>query len=379
VDLRLGSPGRLDELYNGSVGTLLDRFSAEEGAFKRLQKVCESKVVRWKYWETPDWHWDPEKFIGSTSAKAAKGEAAYAYGYDKENRVTVIHGFDTDRKKLSSTDFLRYAGDKIVGTHFIEVSHERPSDVFDATFVEGRITRLECLYGTVEWEWKAFEWEGDRIAAVLYGASRRKPHVKIIYDASGEEIETIDPSKPTKRKPLPKGTTMKSLAKTIRQRLGKAVIDTVAKARIKQPVYCIALNYDCEGNPLLLPELGIGLESERQAVLKRGGKGAKLDIWDPSTFSMFANNRTALNDKALARACDLFNEQLKYEDSDEPARKIILEVALDLAKVDWKKKLDITEDFIVYAVDTDGADLKKNLKRSVSAKQIARLKAAKLL
>jgi len=187
----------------------------------------------------------------------------------------------------------------------------------------------------------------------------------------------LDLSKPIKHKPLPNGVTMKSLAMQIRQKLTALVAATVAKARIKERVYCLAINYDCEGNPLLLPELGIGLESERQARLKRGGRDAKRDIWNPLEFSVFANPRTALQgrDKALDRACDLFNRELEHEDSDEPARKLILQVAADLAKMDWSGKVNTTEDFIVYAVDTDGADLKRNLKQSVPPKTLARLKA----
>jgi hypothetical protein len=46
---------------------------------------------------------------------------------------------------------------------------------------------------------------------------------------------------------------------------------------------------------------------------------------------------------------------------------------------DWKGKLNTTDDFIVYAVDTDGADLRKNLKVSVPPKQLAKLKAARLI
>jgi hypothetical protein len=207
----------------------------------------------------------------------------------------------------------------------------------------------------------------------------RKAHQRIRYGEAGQVLEDFDLSKPAQRKPLPKGVSMKSLAKQIRERLPNAVVAAVTKARIKEPVYCLALNYDCEGNPLLLPELGIGLESERRARLKRGGPEAKLDIWEPEQFSVFANTRTALKDKKLEQACDSYNRELEYNGSQEPARKLILEAAKELAKMDWSGKLNTTDDFIVYAVDTDGADLHMNLKLTVPPKQLARLKAAKLL
>jgi hypothetical protein len=123
------------------------------------------------------------------------------------------------------------------------------------------------------------------------------------------------------------------------------------------------------------------LESERQTILKRGDRYAKLDIWQPESFSNFATDKTILmdRDKSLDRACHLYNRELEYKGSDEPARKLILQVAADLAKMDWKGKLNTTDDFIIYAVDTDGADLRKNLKVSVPPKQLAKLKAARLI
>ena len=231
------------------------------------------------------------------------------------------------------------------------------------------------------WDWKTIEWEGDKVRKVALGMHGRKPFQEITYDKNGKVIEDIDLSKPIKRKPLPKGVTMATLEKEIRERLTNAVVQTVIKAKIKEPVYCLALNYDCEGNPLLLPELGIGLESNRRALLKRGGRDAKLAIWDAANFPMLGSNRTALmgRDKKLDRACDLYNRELEYKGSDEPARKLILQVAADLAKMDWNGKLKTTDDFIIFAVDTDGADLKKNLKLSVPPKQLAKLKAAKLI
>jgi hypothetical protein len=370
------------------MNALLQRFNAEQHAFGRLKKQAESKVVRWEFWKEPAWDWDPEQMLSNQvfaeiQVRVPKGKSAhaYGYGYDKEGRVVVIrHGSLTgaaEEEGCVHRDFLRYAGNKIVGSEFIG---ESMSNVFEATLSESRIVRVEHLMGNVPiWDWKTFDWEGDRVAKVTHGFRGRKPHRQIVYSKTGKVKEDIDLSKPIKRKPLPKGVTLKLLAKTIRQRLAEAVVQTVTKARIKEPVYCLALNYDSEGNPLLLPELGIGLDSERRAHLKRGGRDAKLDIWDAVNFSMFANNRTALNDRELERACDLFNREMEYKGSDEPARKLILQVAADLAKVSWKGKLDTTDDFIVYAVDTDGADLRRNLKLTVSPKQLAKLKAAKLL
>jgi hypothetical protein len=381
---------------------LYKRYLAEEKAFERLKKQAESRVVRWRYWETPGWYWDPEylvKYRIGKPERAPKATANYAYGYDDNDRVVVIQSSDLgDPGKIGGMDFLRYAGDKIAISHFIRgaIRNEKGiviaidfkyggvlSDVFEATVSGNQIVRVEHWTGGdyPPWDWKTIAWESDRVSVVMHGMRGRKAHSQITYGEKGKVLEELDLTKPPKRKPLPRGVTMQSLAKEIRERLARTVVATVTKAKVKEPVYCLALNYDCEGNPLLLPELGIGLESERRALLKAGGRDAKLGIWEPEQFSLFAKERTALQfrDKQLDRACELFNRELDYKGSDEPARKLILQVAADLAKVDWAGKLNTTADFIVYAVDTYGNDLRKNLKLSVPPKQLAKLKEAKLL
>ena len=129
---------------------------------------------------------------------------------------------------------------------------------------------------------------------------------------------------------------------------------------------------------MLLPDLGIGLESERQKLSKRRD-GAKPDIWNPDEFSNYGNNRTELKDKQLDRACKLFNRELEYRGSDEPARKLIVQVAADLGRINWQNTLNTTDNFIVYAVDTELVDFRRNLKLTVPTKQLAKLKAAKLI
>ena len=382
---------------------LLERFSAERKAgnkaFERLRKDAESKVVRWSYWEFPDWRWDPQQMVGFGVApeRAGKKDASYAYGHDEKGRVVVIHKFSLGTPmKLHSMEFLRYSGDKIIGSMFLPeavLSEKRVvlgtdwnlgasvANVFECLQSNGRIVRVEELHGAPACDWKTIVWKENKVVSVFEGMRGRKAHRQINYSESGKELEDLDLSKPIKRKPLPKGVTMKSLAKEIRQRLANAVAATVTKAKIKAPVYCLVLNYDCEGNPLLLPELGIGLESERQEKLKENPREARWSIWVPeaSMFSVYANSRTALNDPKLDKACELYNRECEYKDSDEPARKLILQVAADLAKLDWKGKLNMTDDFIVFAVDTYGNDLKKNLKLSVPPKTLARLKKAKYL
>src|SRR5437773_1762738 len=99
---------------------LLKRFNADRKAFERIKKRTESKVARWEYWEWPRWHWEPDSFLEMEPERARKGEAQFGYGRDKQSRVVVAYEFDlADSCKVRAMNFLRYSGDKIIGSHFI--------------------------------------------------------------------------------------------------------------------------------------------------------------------------------------------------------------------------------------------------------------------
>jgi hypothetical protein len=146
------------------MSSLSDRYSAERTAFGRLKKLCESKVVRWEYWDRPVWHWDPYYFLEARQKpkRVTKDKAWFGYGYDKENRVAVIHQFSIGKPgNLHAMEFLRYSGNKIAGSDFIaEALYEGNkvvgsdfqaggvlADVFEATLSGGRIVRVEHLIG----------------------------------------------------------------------------------------------------------------------------------------------------------------------------------------------------------------------------------------
>jgi hypothetical protein len=179
--------------------------------------------------------------------------------------------------------------------------------------------------------------------------------------------------------PLPKGLTVKKLVETIRTRLLNAIPATVKAAKIKAPIYCVALGYYGDGNDALPPSLGIGLESERSEWLKTKGRDAKSMIWSPAEFQHFQTNRTQLDDPKLDEACEWLNGELQNRNSTVPAQRLLVEVAAELNKLAWSKIAKVTPDFVVFAVDFELGDLNKNLKKILPAKKLAGLKAAKLI
>jgi hypothetical protein len=351
---------------------LLKRWRKEENACKRLRKITEERVVRWEYWTGYHWHWKPSEYesVEKTAKRTTREKAWYTYSYDAQDRVIVIKfGFPGDENPTPEEEFLSYSRDSIQSTKYYE---EQLRDVAEATLVNGRITRVESGDG-----WDSIQWRGDKIARIQFGEHRKKPVLEWCYDESGKRTGMYD--LPRKLK-LPKGVTIASLAKSIHAHLTQLVPKIVAKAGIKQLVYCLALAYDGEGNGVVPPSLAIGLDSERQNWIRTKRKAAKEFIWNPEEFRQHETKKTSLpDDKKFERACEWYNQLLDRKGSDKPARELLNQVARDLAKLDWNGRLNTTDDFVVFAVDYEGGDLKKNLVKSVPPRILSRLKAAKFL
>jgi hypothetical protein len=175
--------------------------------------------------------------------------------------------------------------------------------------------------------------------------------------------------------PLPKGLTVKSLKETVRSRLVVLIPELVAAANIREPICCVALAYDEEGNDALPPAIGIGLDSERQHWTAEHGKKAKELVWNPAEFQHYEKPHTQISDEVLDEACDYLNSKWAEGDSAAPAAKLLIETAAELSRLDWPAAIQRTEDFVVYAVGLEGSGLRKSLKASLNQEKLALLKA----
>jgi len=370
------------------MNALRRRFNVEEESYRELIKATEAKIVRWEYWNGFHWHWDPAEIKSHEydagprypSQRTAEEKAYYAYGYDIQNRVVLIrHGFPEEIRRGSSSaqdemgeEFIRYSRDtltcsKFFGGHLLEVA--------DATIANGKVVRVEEV--KLDSGWHTIEWRGEQVARIQFGMFGKKPCLEWCYDESGKLIGMFDLPRKVR---LPKGVSFATLKNTIGKRLMEIIPKVVAKAKIDQPVYCLALAYDGEGNGVLPPVLGIGLESERRGWTKKDPKNAKSLIWNPVEFRHYETEKLSLpTDKKFEKSCQLFNDLLDRKGSDKPARTLLNKVARDLGKVQWNNSLHTTDDFVVFAVDFEGADLKENLMESVSAETLISLKRAKML
>ncbi|HUS36272.1 MAG TPA: hypothetical protein VM680_13050 [Verrucomicrobiae bacterium] len=175
--------------------------------------------------------------------------------------------------------------------------------------------------------------------------------------------------------PLPKGTTVKGLQTIIRDRLVVEVPKLVSRARISEPIYAVALVYDGEGNDPWPPLISVGLERQRNQWISEHGRAAYDFIWNPAEFSLHERLELQLpEDDELNSAFDMLNGEFARGKSSAGSHKVLIEVARELNRATWPPEIQRTSDFMVYATDMEGGNLRRDLKASATAAQYAALR-----
>ncbi len=380
---------------------LQERFAAEREAYNALKESTESLVVSWRYSQGQLWSYNPIVWDTLTEEEVADpGQAEYAYGYDAEGRVVCIRQFTIEHAgKLAPSGRVEIVRtQRVYNEHFIlhrpglmEISEyatlrepagaKELTSVYEVRTENGRIVEKAELRKD-SFDHDRYFWEGERLKVAQSLDESGKTTCETEWEADGtSKIYQIrkDGSRFWRDEPLPKGVTVKSLAGIVRQRLLELIPQTVKAAGLEEPAYCVALAYDGEGNDVLGPHLGIGLDSERQKWLKEHGEEAWQFIWNPAEFANYEKSHTQLEADDLYQASEWLNRALADRGSLAPAIKLLVEVAAELEKLDWSRLIQTTPDFVVYAVDFELADLRKNLKQIVRPGKLAALKRAKLI
>src|SRR5262249_22033193 len=108
-------------------------------------------------------------------------------------------------------------------------------------------------------------------------------------------------------------------------------------------------------------------------------------IWSPADIS----EDTPVDLTAVADTARLLGQELSLADADditspqrqgrERARELLCAVAAELNAHDWTQELSTTDDFVVYAVNLELADLDRNMPACLPRTRLALLRERGLL
>lgn len=335
------------------------------------------------------WSWLDRRQWGTDDDMLPSPEGAfYACGYDVNNQPIVLCHFDYETiyepserriplKAVWCEEFITHHANTLDVLCFVRGELKRVSRlkfqgrllIEDESVIQGVYQHTLIHHeGSKKRLQQSLNNKGQVFFEIDFGPHGEQSYFRVRRDGSRFQLY----------QPLPKGITVKSLKETVRNRLVALIPELVSAAEIREPIYCVALTYDDEGNDALPPAIGIGLESERQRWKAEHGKKAKDFVWNPAEFHHYEKSHTQLSDDALEEACDFLNSKWAESDSTSSAAKLLMETAVALSQADWPASAPLTPDFVVYAVGLEGSGLHKSLKASLTPEKLAMLKAKEL-
>jgi hypothetical protein len=163
-----------------------------------------------------------------------------------------------------------------------------------------------------------------------------------------------------------RGASLGMLADRVRARLAAAVRAAVLQARFRGTYYCLVLSY---GESLFPPTVILGREAERRAIVAARGASAKEYLYTPSEPAL------QIDDPLGARDYALLDEGVARQNAWEIGRRTLRLAARDLALSDWSGVLDVTDDFVVLALDYEGDERSEALVASAPPEKVALLRA----
>ncbi|MEV4514447.1 hypothetical protein AB0K00_36480 [Dactylosporangium sp. NPDC049525] len=160
----------------------------------------------------------------------------------------------------------------------------------------------------------------------------------------------------------PPAFTVDEACLAVHRELVRTIPATVAGLAGGGAAYCVALAY-ASANPLDVL-VHVGLDAHRRTLLTQGSGDA---VWNPADLAAEAQ----VDLDAVADTARLLGQELALTDAEDVgvprprgsqrARELFCAVAADLNTRDWTASLPTTDDFVVYAVDVELADLERNL------------------
>ena len=365
-------------------------FELEARKLPGIRDRFTAQVVRWIYSQMEIWSWSDRRRRGTDDAILPSPDGAfYACGYDADDQPIVLHHFDYETvyepptrrlplKTIWCEEFIAHHEDRLEVLRFVRGELERASRlrfqgrllIEDESVVQGVYQHTRIHYeGSKKKLQQSLNDKGRTFLEIDFGPHGEQSFFRVRRDGSRFQLG----------QPLPKGLTVKSLKETVRKRLVALIPELLSAAAIPEPIYCVALAYDDEGNDALPPTIGIGLESERQRWKVEHGKNAKDFVWNPAEFFHYEKSHTQFSDEALEEACDYLNGKWAEAGSVAPAAKLLMETAVTLNQTNWPSSVQRTHDFVVYAVGFEGSGLQKSLKAGLTSEQLAMLKSEGLL
>jgi hypothetical protein len=360
---------------------------ALKGKYRFHKTEAEKQVSRWQWATGPYFSLEPffhERHRSSRGRLMDKQPKSFkdieAFGFDGQNRLVLIRQFwDASGSKVGNETFITHDGDMVTKRSYMYAGKEVGS-VTELRFENGLLQELCGMGSGGHHHRDIYRHDGARLMCIEidHQEAWAKGRLEFVYnnDGSGQAFYVnSDGERSASFKFAAPGVIetvsaedLRSLCKKFEQALTQDIHAVVQKASYDGKVYSVVIVYGGDPAQGCIPTLGVGVARDGETVpLVKPFNADAEAFWNPAEFSKtFGTSALYLLspeledlDRRLVAAC--------INGGKLDLRALCNNVAVQLNAMPWPA-LPKWQHFIVYAVDDDLADLHKNLKFVVAAR-----------
>ena len=348
-----------------------------------LSKQLLAQVTRWEHATFIRNHLEPAECErsgwtpGRVLKKATKG--AYSYGFAADGKLLIARTGQHEELYVWSGDvatelrFDRSAITWAVKQRWSAAEQKKAARLVNRArfvFAKGRLARIERGKHLERFHYD----RDDRVVKVTVSEPRHTDELS--YDATGQLVRVVyrHPNGKAfdKFRRAPRTDRLAVLLPEIQAALLAEIPRVLARAKLRAPVYCLAISTCLEEAPHLLPpRLTLGLVADRDARIAKGGPYVHDDLWLPDSLPLFDDARLEMRGRAIVKLCDRAN--VARED-DAPVVAMLRRLAAQLQTRGLADVLVCAPDFLVYAMDIGGESAEGAARRAAKPPLRARLK-----
>lgn len=335
--------------------------------YPRLKSECERQVVRWEWGSFTLHSLEPAYFevnkarpgVRLGEGPDAPASAECAYGFDAQDRLVLERQRAGFAGQFYET-FYQWEPGGTVRLHFDY--HPEKTWIHAAWFSRddaGRARSLDTVYARGGSSSEIYQYDAeDRIVGIeCYGAGPDgdvHDFRDIEYDSTGRIVRVywrypdgrriLDFERPSEEQSFP------AVRKELGNSLAEAIVTSLARLSLTEPVYALALWYcDAEEQHRLPPNISVGLEAERQRFVEEHGAEAPQFVWNPAEWE---KSHIGLNlDERLTSQCESASQDIWQNDRQGEVDVFLSELAQQLATC--ALPFARTDDFVCYAINLD--------------------------
>ncbi|WP_327003052.1 hypothetical protein OHA72_49555 [Dactylosporangium sp. NBC_01737] len=362
---------------------LAGRFAQLAGEYESRKRVATSLVGRWEWYTWPGLDLRPLHFERDLLKAGRRLDVrppvdrdVLRIGFDAEGRAVVteeysgfLHG------RLYYETFVHYDGEVVEAAHF---DTDGPIFLHEYRFEDGlmRSAGMVARHGSGR---ESYTYTGGRISRVEIEHDGRAASVLTAeHDEGGlaRVVEVTGRRSEVRYQRPPAGFDLAAACRALEDAFLTLIPDALAGLEIDGSAACVALGY--VRSDALSFEVYAATEDERVALAAADAQAA----WSPADFEAGAD--VNLDDAPSVRLVRQELALLNADDVDaaagsEVGRRLLCAVAARLNQRDWSDTLPVADDFVVYAVDLELADLERNLADCLPPGRLARLRERGLL